>query len=85
MAAAITWRVVRCEQPALDEDPDYRGRGVLAVPGDVLAVSTPDDVLTGEPVGEVLPDTTGFYPLTASGEIYPVSRGALANLGAELG
>jgi hypothetical protein len=77
VSALVTWRVIAHQAPSPEEDPHFRGLGVLAVPGDLVAVSTPDGVITGEPSQELPPDASGFLLLTADGEVYGVSPRAV--------
>jgi hypothetical protein len=63
VSARITWQVVAYDGPTPSDDTDYRYRGgpdVIAVPGDVIRVQTPDGVLEGEPCGEMFDTDTGF-------------------------
>jgi hypothetical protein len=77
MPARLTWQVVRYAGPTPDEDPDYRGRGVIAVPGDVIRVSTPDGDLEGEPVDPLLYGASHFW-LMADDGLFSVSRSAIS-------
>jgi hypothetical protein len=47
VTAPISWRVVHFDGLSPDEDPYYRGPGVMAVPGDIVRVSTPDGDFDG--------------------------------------
>ena len=76
-----TVSVVAHQAPSPEEDPHFRGLGVLAVPGDTVCVGTPDGVLTGEIVcGGVAFDGTRDDPLafaTDNSELFWVSGGWL--------
>lgn len=69
----VSWRVLRYDSPAPDQDPDYRGADVLAVPGDTLVISTPDGSLMGEPVGELFFEANAFLMIAGGGDVYAVS------------
>lgn len=80
MSAPVTGRVIAYDRPTPDEDATYRGSGVLALPGHILNVSTPDGEVIGEPVGGLATDAAGFFLLTTDGEMFLVLPRRLAHV-----